>query len=335
MKKQNLFLVINAIVLTIITIGFVVAYALYFPKTNADRLFGETVKLGEVTVINQVPSNPTTEGADFPEYTLIVSYQEAFNRQDEKLGYVYRVRSQYNYFSKQDIGVMELLIGIKLDNTVFVQIEDLKQTSIYSFGIQAYVKEFFQGFKTNQFGSIPTRNLNAYYDLEAGGTASDSTNKVRELVKLAIDFYLAGNQIVETDPLIAIYGEGYTLEIDTAFTPSDKVIEKNIVKDADQNIIGSYYHLRGSGVYYDTNEGTINVYVALDNDGDILGIFIPKDEYGHTKSDSFHGKSVAIANSLIGSKITDFVADYDLQTGATNSTTLFQQLIEALGGVWS
>jgi hypothetical protein len=335
MKRQNLLLMINAIILTVITIGFVVTYAIFVPKTSYDKLFGETVQLGEITQLNQVPVNPTQAGQDYPEYDLILTFQEAFNRQGEKIGYVYRVRSQYNYFTKQDIGVMQLLVGIRLDNTVTVQIEDLKQTSIYSPGIQAYINEKFQGFKTNQLGSIPSRELNNYYDLDASGTASASTSKVKELVKLAIDFYVAGNQELETDPLILWFGEGYILEDDNTFVPTALVIAKHIVKNSNQTVIGSYYQLRGTGVYYDTNEGTINVYVALDVDGVILGISIPKEEYGHTKSDTFHGKSVVIANGLIGTNITSFVADNDLQTGATNSTNLFQTLIEALGGVWS
>ena len=69
--------------------------------------------------------------------------------------------------------------------------------------------------------------------------------------------------------------------------------------------------------------------------GTILGIQLPKEEYGHTKSDFFYGKSVDLVNTMVGINITAFVSDDDFKSGATNSTDLIQELIEILGGALS
>jgi hypothetical protein len=323
MKKQTLWLIINTLILFIIGFSFLGIYDSIVPKTTYDRLFGETVRFKEdAVVVNEIPTGNQ-------EFDLIHSFQTVYNRKNEKIGYVYHVNSQYNYF---EIGKLYLVVGVKLDGTASVQIETLKQTDVYTAGIQQYIFDYFQNFKVSQFDRIPSRDLIQFYDMDAGGTASASTNKVKELVKIVINFYLAGNLEIESDPLIAMFGEGYQLIIDTQFSPTDMILSKKWVKDAKGQDIGTFYHLRGSAAYYDSNEGTINVYVALDMNGIILGVHIPKEEYGHTKSDFFYGKALALANELIGLNISDFNANYDLKSGASNSTNLIQFLIEVLGG---
>lgn len=340
MSKQNLSLIINAIILTFITVGFVVIYSMFMPATKHDKLFGEPVTLGEINEIHTAPSNPEeplSDDAEFPEYDLLLSYQEVFNRKGEKLGYVYVVRSQYDYYNnKKDIGVLQLLIGITVDKKVSVQIDDMKQTSIYSSGIQAYVKEFFQNFELNKSNQIPNRELHSFYDMDASGTASMSTNKVKELVKKAIEFYLDGNELLQKDPLIDWYGEGYQLVDDPTFTPSEKVISKQIVKDAEDNTIGYLFLLTASGDYdtvFELKNGSISIYVGLDTEGVILGIDVPKDVYEHTAS--YYDRAISFLNQIIGTDISDFTSNVDLTTGATYSSDLIQELLEALGGEWS
>ena len=168
--------------------------------------------------------------------------------------------------------------------------------------------------------------------LVAGATGSLDT--VKEMfADIALSF--SKLDIAPSDPLIAWYGEGYQRIDDSSFVPTSLILSKQLIQDSTGSLIGSYYHLRGSAKYYDDNEGAINLYVALSNEGVILGILMPKDDYGHTKSDFFYGKGIDLINSLTGIQIQSFVSDSDLKTGATNSTNLIQMLLEALGGQWS
>jgi uncharacterized protein YuzE len=110
----------------------------------------------------------------------------------------------------------------------------------------------------------------------AGATGSFST-----LQALLSDIRLTHSKmdIAPTDPMIIWYGAGFELETDSTFVANQNVISKQIVKDIDGYVVGAFYHLRGTGESYDSNQGTINVYVALDKDGVILGILVPREEY--------------------------------------------------------
>ena len=246
MKRQNLWLIINTLVLMVIGIAFLWIYDSSVPKTTYDRLFGEVVRIEEqATLVNEIPTGNQ-------EFDLIHTFQEVFNRNGEKIGYVYHVKSQYNYF---EIGKLYLVVGIRLDGTGSVQIDTLKQTDVYTAGIQQYIFDYFQSFNINQVDRIPSRDLIDFYDMDAGGTASASTNKVKELVRIVVNFYLAGNVAIETDPLQVLFGEGYQLVIDPSFVATNTILFKKHIMNSQGIQVGTYYHLRGTAKYYDDNEG--------------------------------------------------------------------------------
>lgn len=179
MNKQTLFLIVNAVLITLLSIIFLVIYQNVIPKTETDKLFGTVVVLGEAEVVTNIPA--------FGNYTIVHTKSEAFNQQGEKIGTVYNVKSVYTYFNINDPGIIELVVGIDLDNKVTVQIVNIKQTPTYNSGIQQYVADYFQGFATDQVILIPPMNLE---EIGAGATASLSTAKVKELVALAIQYHI-------------------------------------------------------------------------------------------------------------------------------------------------
>jgi hypothetical protein len=179
MKKQTLLLIINAVLITLISVVFLLVYQNVVPKTETDKLFGTVVVLGEEEIVTNIPA--------FGNYTIVHTKAEAFNTQGEKIGTVYNVKSVYTYFNINDPGIIELLVGIDLNNKVTVQIVNLKQTPTYNAGIQQYVQDYFQGFATDQIILIPPMNLE---EVGAGATASLSTGKVKELVALAIQRHI-------------------------------------------------------------------------------------------------------------------------------------------------
>ena len=179
MKKENMSLILNAVIITLLTIGLIFGYKLLVPTGPEDYLFGQAVTLGEEEVITNVPA--------FGNYTIVNTVQDAYNLAGDKIGTVYNVKAVYTYFNVNEPGYIELLVGIDSNNQVTVRIIDLEQTVTYTSGIQNYVFEYFQGFGTDQLILIPVVNLE---DVGAGATASSSTGKVKELISLAIEYHV-------------------------------------------------------------------------------------------------------------------------------------------------
>jgi len=178
MKKQNLFLMINAVILLVISIGFLFAYQNVVPKDPEDKLFNQMVTLKDEEIINNVPS--------IGHYSIVHKVQTAYNAQGNKVGTVYTVMAKngYKFDSADDFGYIELLVGIDLNNKVYVQPVKIQQTSTYVGGIQDYIYEYFQGFAFDYLLLIPVVNVG---DLEAGATASESTGLVKSLVAMVIN----------------------------------------------------------------------------------------------------------------------------------------------------
>lgn len=180
MKKQNLFLIINAVILLVISLGFLFTYQNAIPKDPEDKLFNQMVTLEDEEIINNVPS--------IGHYTIVHKVQTAYNAKGNKVGTVYTVmaKNSYKFDPADDFGYIELLVGIDLDNKVYVQPLKIEQTSTYVGGIQDYIYEYFQGFTFDYLLLIPVVNVG---DLEAGATASQSTSLVKTLVSMAISEY--------------------------------------------------------------------------------------------------------------------------------------------------
>lgn len=138
--------------------------------------------------------------------------------------------------------------------------------------------------------------------------------------------------IPPTDPMIIWYGEGFQLIEDDTYTTDENRLSKKIVQDSNGATVGYYYHLQGTAKYHGDDTGTINVYVALDTEGIILGIIVPREEYGHTRTNAFYGKILTLAESYVGIDMDAFERNDDLISGATNSENLFNTLLVALGG---
>jgi hypothetical protein len=180
MKKQNLFLMINAVILLVISLIFLFTYQNAIPKDPEDKLFSQMITLEDEEIITNVPT--------IGFYSIVNKVQIAYNAKGDKVGTVYTViaRNGYKFDSADEFGYIELLVGIDLDNKVYVQPVRIEQTSTYVGGIQDYIYEYFQGFSFDYLMLIPVVNVG---DLEAGATASESTGLVKSLVAMAIDAY--------------------------------------------------------------------------------------------------------------------------------------------------
>ncbi|MCF7931837.1 MAG: hypothetical protein K9K93_01595 [Acholeplasmataceae bacterium] len=324
MKRQTLFLIINALVMIVISVVLNLVVLPLIPQDPEDKLFGDILILSDQEIIEEIPE----EG----NFRIVHSRMNALDKNDNIIGVVYNViaRNSYTFDSDDDYGVIDLLVGIQNDK-VYVEINDLRQTSTYVGGIQTYIYEVYDGILWTEVEAAEVRNVG---DLEAGATASASTATVKELILKVVNLHY--EVVDEIDPYEAMFEEslGYAYsEEDSAFVPSSElIVSKAIAYDEDDNVIGAIYKLVGSSVYYDEDPspGSIALYVALAEDGTVLGYMMPEDTYNHTLRTNHYLKNEAFLDSIVGDVIDALDGNTDIISGATNTFNLISDLLDAL-----
>lgn len=251
---------------------------------------------------------------EFPATILTVAEAKAGTN---VVGYVYTA------YTTNKFGYMRVVVAVGPTGTIlgadFIEINQTYQVDGTRTNLSLYV------------GSSIT-SLAPSGDIVTGATGS-----LNSLVSVLGDVATAHGLVVvaPADPYEVWFGAGYTKDPDLTFVPTSEVLSKEIVKNASDEVIGGFYHLRGTAEYNSDQgvSGTINVYVGISSTGEILGIDLPKDEYGHTTSNAFYPAVVNYTNTLVGMNLNEFAGDRDISTGATNSGNLIDRLLTALGGV--
>jgi hypothetical protein len=325
MKKENLWLLINTGIMLVIGIILVVVANTVIPKEPKDRLFNQVIQLENQQNVEGVPSTNSYSTIDFKA--------DAVSRSGEKIGTVYnvKIKNGYKLSSEDSNGMIELLVGVGNDDLVYVEIVVLNQSNWTVKGIQNYIVSYYDDVTLEQIEKFPAYDA---ADLEAGATAVDSTGAIKSLVIRTLKVHFN----IQDDPYIDYFGEGYTLEDDATFTPSDKVVYKQNVKDSSSNAAGMIYELRGTGEYlgYDgISSGSITMYILFDENAEIIAILLPDSLYGHTAG--FKARNESYLNGFIGLTLNEIKTviddNADLATGATGSKALIDTLLTALSEV--
>lgn len=175
MTKQNQWLLINAIIVVFIAIGFVLINEAFVPKEPKDLLFGQMVELSEPEIITQEPT--------IGHYAIVHSVQTATNRKGEVVGVVYRViaRNNYKLDTNAEFGYIDLLVGIDLNQKIWIQPNKIDQTATYVGGIQDHIFLSYQGLEFSGLIGV---------DLEAGTTAKVSTGLIKNMVGQVINYHV-------------------------------------------------------------------------------------------------------------------------------------------------
>jgi len=282
----------------------------------------ENVRLAKVEAYERV-----LEGIDsFVELdtendpSTIISKVEGKNSSSAVIGYIYEA------YTTNKFGYMRLVISVNAAGTIlgadFIEIN------------QTYNVE---GTKTNLslYVGSSISDLAPSGDLVAGATGS--LNSLRVLLADVATAH-ANTVVAPDDPYEAWFGAGYVMdaEVDPTFTPTSNILSKYLVRNSSNEIIGSFYHLTGSAEYNseEGSVGAIHLYVGLSTDGTILGLDLPKEEYGHSTTSAFYPKVVNYVASIVGDNIESFDGQDDLSAGASNSRTLVDILLTLLGGNW-
>ncbi len=239
------------------------------------------------------------------------------NANGQVIGYIYEA------FGTNKFGSMRLVVGVDPYGTIvgadFIEIQQTYQVNDTRSNLALFV-------------GTAIADLEPSGDIIAGATYSyDLAKSLLEDISVTH----ASTYVAPAQPYELWFGVNYTLENDTAFIATSEILEKYNVKDGDNQVIGTFYHLRGLGVYdgIDNHTGTINMYIGLDLDENILGIDLPKDEFGHTTTAQFYGKVISYVHSMTGNSIHSFGGDSDLVAGASNSGSLVNSLLSALSEV--
>ena len=321
MKKENLFLLVNAVIMALIGLLFVVFYSQVIPNEPKDYLFGQSVQLKDTEVIEAIPSDTS--------YAIIHEKSIAYSASNEELGTVYNIKFKNSFGYDENgagLGYGEFLVGISTEDLVSVEVVELVQSSWTIRGIQQAIYDAFQDIPYLEVKDIPNINV---ADLDAGTTASASTSTIRSLVTRVVNVHY---EISEgpADPFETAYGVGYGRNLDNSFAAVGRVLSRDIVTDYDGVLVGYVYQLTGSTLYNEEeNEtGDITVYVGVDLTNDIVVIDLPLSEYHHSTGDFYYGGVVTFANMLLGLNLNEVETQGpDLITGPSNSKNLVIDLI--------
>lgn len=324
MNKQNLWLLINTLIILVVTAGFLVLNGTSIPREPKDFLFGKVIELRNE---EDIETAPVSGG-----YAIVDFKAEAYQGKTF-LGTVYnvKIKNGYTYSDAYDFGMIELLVAIDPAGNVFVQVVQLNQSDWTVKGIQAYISEKYQGIAYESVKSIPAYDA---ADITAGVTATDSTAAIQAIIQKAIDIHY---DMLITDPIATMYGTGYVITNDDTFVPTAFVTKREIVKNASNVDLGYIYTVSGVGDYDNGQEivsgHRITLQVAFDVDDVVLGILIPEELYGHTKGNRLT-KIQNYVNLLVGATASEFSARLanpgSITSGVTYTKDLVDILIEAL-----
>ena len=325
MKKQDLFLLINFVIMVLIGIGFGMVNQSQTLTEPKDKLFDQRITLENEQKLESIPYM-SSNSVNFEKVDIKWT---AKDEDGKTIGFVYHAIAKNDFAlsgSGIDYGFIEILVGISLDGKVNVEYVNVYQSQWAIVGIQKYIQDNYDDVNYKFVGTIPKFDA----DIVSGATenpATVSTDIVKALVQSAIAIHY---NISEVDPIEELYGEGATTEVDSGFAATTHILAKQTVYDNADQVIGYLYEVTQSGVYNGDNEGSILLQICFDTNDEIVGFVLPDDEYTHTggyKDDnldymaSFEGLTI----SEISAKITELG---DISTGATNSRRVITAALE-------
>lgn len=329
MKKQNLFLLINFVVLLIVGLAFVVINDKVNLKKPEDKLFGQQVELVNGQKLSSIPYM-SKESVNFQmaDYKWI-----AKDKNNKTLGFVYHavIKNDFSLTgSGVDYGFIELLVGINLKGEVSVEYLTIYQTQWAIVGVQKYIQDYYQNVPYKNINKIPSFDA----DIVSGATAKPatvSTDAIKALVQSIVADHF---HIVDENPYEALFGvKEPQLTNDDTFVPKEYTTQKQIVSDGTSQL-GYIYSVAGRGEYQDGAFDSIVMEIVFNTEDKIIGFVLPEETYKHSGG-NFKNKNVEYLKSYVGltvdeiKAVVDAAGNQDLTSGATNTRLLIDTLLKA------
>lgn len=298
MKKENLILTVAFVIMLVVGI-VVVTLQNFVPLTAIDKMFNQKVVIAnEQAVID-------------PEYSQIFEKAEVKNLNGEKLANLYIARVDNTYF------YLELYVAIDAKGKVYAIDKEIIPKDETSKSYLPLVREYL----LKNYNGLYYPNVQ-YIDGAAGATTIQVSRSAIKNVVEQIIVYHNGKPI---DYIEQLFGAKYTLNASNTVSG----IEVSDVTVNGQNY--KVYRHKLNGSYNDgfqDHEGSITILVAIDTNGVIQYVSMPKDLYGHTQG-NFYQISNSYVELLKGVNVNDELPD--LVAGTTDSQysrTLISNIVE-------
>lgn len=311
----------NKILYHTIVVTIVLSMSVFFTVlTNAitapmiaNRILDEQLKAYESLVDDIVDFHVVLKTETFE---AVLAYDE----HDETIGVIY-IATETNQYG-------DIVLGYSVDTS-----GKILKANFIEYQHTASLKNITQD-NLNLFIGLNLGDVPASSDLISGATGSFNS---------LVDAFSKGKDHFETldiapsDPF-SVLAENYSYkDVDTSFTSTENVIQKEIMYDENNEILGYIYTLFGSGPYQDGGDDKdIQFYVSLDVNNQVLGVLVLDEEYDHSGG-VFFTRIVNYLNSFKGQTLQNLSYDVDWNTGASsgNSKALVDELMQALVEVLS
>jgi hypothetical protein len=329
MKKQNLFLLINFVIMLLIGLVFAMVNQNQTMTEPKDKLFEQRITLENEQKLSSIP----LMSANSSNFEIVDMKWTAKDEDGKTIGFVYHAVIKNDFAlsgSGIDYGFIEILVGITLDNKVHVEYVNVYQSQWAIVGIQKYIQDNYDGVNHLIVGTIPSFDA----DIVSGATdkpATVSTDAIKALVQSVVAIHY---NIVDEDPYEDIFEtDAYEFQADSTFTSTTHITEKVLVTDG-TNSLGYIYSVTGSGEYQDGSTDSIVIEIIFGTDDTIIGFVLPEDTYNHSGG-SFKEKNQTYLENYIGLSISEIQAvvdaggSQDVTSGASNTRALIDELLEA------
>ena len=248
-------------------------------------------------------------------------YQQVKISKDSNLiGYVYKAKGT------NQRGLIDLAVGVKLDGTITgIKILESENTAGFYDQYIDSANNTLKGLKGGE-SALTLAGIDNITGVTQSGELIDRLLKaVTEEAKKHIE-----EPVNPVDPYEEVFGEYESKEEDSAFTTTETLTKKEIIKDTEGNVIGFAYTATGTreGIPYHDGPARVTLLVGVKEDGTVLGVYKLKVE--HTASYfSYHDP---FFENLKGKNISEYET-VDTVAGATVSWGLIKELLDAVKAV--
>lgn len=306
MKKENLILVFCFVTMFILGI-VLVSIQTIIPSTPIDKMFNQ-----KVTIVNE-------KSVIDSDYVNIREKAEVMSLSNEKLADLYTVSVNHKvYFD------LELYVAIDANGKVYAIDKEVQTHDSTSESYFKIVREYL----LQNYNGLYYENVQ-FIDGAAGATTIGVS---RSMIKNAVSQVIIYHNGEPLDYIELLFNtDSYTLNTTT-------IIDGVTVMDVTVGGVNyKVYQNEGSGTYYDhskVHEGSITIFMALDENKNIIHVLLPEDIYGHTGG-NYYNKTKTYLDGYKGLNINDELLDFT--AGPTDesmgSQYLVGQLITEIKGV--
>ncbi|MDD2574936.1 MAG: FMN-binding protein [Acholeplasmataceae bacterium] len=282
---------------------------------GAAKAYGLEIIGGEVVVDpyeNIFGANTTAEVDESFTTTDILTKREIVkNSKDVVQGFAYTVTGTVEGIPYHDGPArVTLLVGVDLSGKIL--------------GVETLVSEHTESYyeiHLPYFTNLKGADLEDYKSVDTIAGATLSLGLIQDLLDAV--------KAVE-NPYVKVFGDFTSKEIDSAFTVTETITAKEIIKDEGDVVIGYAYTATGTatGIPGHDNPERVTLLVGVDTEGVVLGVYTL--ESNHTPG--FYWKHYPYFESLVGVNISTFDS-VDTIAGATISLGLIQELLNAVKAV--